>query len=164
MNITGDIVMEAKNTPTPKNDVEIREALIKKQSITDKIIDSVIKTPTGKSRSEVLAKLSEDQQFELNTITENAIAGFVGQLNELESALGMLLMGHHFGWKVLYLIHSKKTIRKYEDILGVKIRDIFPETGPSSYRSTGLTLAMKASNFWKVVSGEHKIENLREIE
>jgi hypothetical protein len=148
----------------PKTDAEIRETLIKKQSYADKVIDKVVKIPSGKPKSEVLANISEQQQDELNSISENAIAGFVGQLNELESALGMLLMGHHFGWKVLYLIHSKKTIRKYEDILGVKIRDIFPETGPSSYRSTGLTLAMKASNFWKVVSGEHKIDNLREIE
>ena len=49
----------------------------------------------------------------------------------------MLRMGHHFGWKVLYIIHSRVTIRKYEKILDIKIRDIFAETGPSSYRSLG---------------------------
>ena len=63
-------------------------------------------------------------------------------------------MGHHMGWKVLYLLHSKTTIRKYEEILGIKIRDLFPEEGPSAYRSRGLRIAKAASNFWKVISGE----------
>lgn len=160
--------MNNKSNPNIKSDLEIREQLEKNQSLsdklTDRLIDKIVDIPKGKKREEVLAKLTDEQLRELQQISENSIAGFVGQLNELESALGMLLMGHHFGWKVLYLIHSKKTIRKYEEILGIQIREIFPPTGPSSYRSTGLALAMKASNFWKVVSGEDKIENLRQID
>lgn len=160
--------MKFKSDPKIQTDLEIRETLEKNQSfsdkLTDKLIDKIVDIPKGKKREDVLANLSDDQLKQLQLISENSIAGFVGQLNELESALGMLLMGHHFGWKVLYLIHSKKTIRKYEEILGIQIREIFPPTGPSSYRSTGLALAMKASNFWKVVSGEDKIENLRQID
>ena len=111
-----------------------------------------------------LTPLSEEQKAKLQEIEDNAIISFSGSIDELESALGMLRIGHHFGWRVLYLIHSKKTVRKYEEILGIKIRDIFNETGASSNRSIGLSLAMKASNFWKVVSGEEKIENRRKIE
>ena len=107
--------------------------------------------------------LSDKQKEELQEIEDRAIIGFKGMVDELESALGMLRMGHHIGWKVLYLIHSKKTIRKYEEILNIKIRDVFDETGPSSPRSIGLALADKFSNFWKVVSGEIKIENKKEI-
>jgi hypothetical protein len=147
---------------------DIQENLEKQKSVVEKAVDKVTNlvapSQSGKDKREILANITDDQRNLLVEIEGNAIAGFTGQLDELESALGMMLMGHHFGWKVLYLIHSKKTIRKYEEILGVKIRDIFPETGPSSYRSTGLSLAMKASNFWKVVSGEHKIENIRQID
>jgi len=107
--------------------------------------------------------LTDDQKVELQNIEDNAIINFKGMLDELESALGMLRIGHHVGWKVLYLIHSKKTIRKYETILNIKVRDIFAETGPSSPRSIGLALAGKFSNFWKVVSGEIKVENKKEI-
>src|SRR5690349_12376528 len=57
------------------------------------------------------------------------------QLDELESAVGMYMIGFHYGWKVLYLIHSKKTIRKYEDILGVKISEVFDEIGPDADRT-----------------------------
>lgn len=160
--------MSNKNPTSEKPEDLIHQTLEKNKSLTHKALDAVTDViaprPKGKPKEEVLAKLSDTQRKQLVEIEENAIAAFTGQLNELESALGMLLMGHHFGWKVLYLIHSKKTIRKYESILGVKIRDLFPETGPSSDRSVGLALAIKATNFWKVVSGEQKIENLRKIE
>lgn len=153
---------------TPKSDIEIRSTLEKNLSLTDKaanlITDAMVKTPKGKPKSEVLAILTDEQRNHLIEIEGNALAGFVGQLDELESALGMLLMGHHFGWRLLYLIHSKRTIRKYEDILGIKIRDVFPEEGPSSYRSPALAIAKKAANFWKVVSGEEKIPNKKHIE
>lgn len=119
--------------------------------------------PPEKSKTEKLAKLSPEQYAQIKLIEEDAIANFKGDLTRLESALGMLHMGQHFGWKVLYLMHSKRTIRNYEEILGIKIRDIFPETGPSSYRSYGLIAAEKLSNFWKVVSGEFKIDDKREV-
>lgn len=138
-----------------------------KQSTPDKIIDVVLDklVPTRKvPLNERLAKLTPEQTSQLQGIEDKAITNFSGTLDELESALGMLRMGHHFGWRVLYLIHSKKTIRKYEEILDIKIRELFPEEGPSAERSIGLALAKKASNFWKVVSGEIKIENRREIE
>ena len=88
---------------------------------------------------------------------------FEGQLDELESAVGMLMMGRLFGWKVLVLIHNKRTIRKYEEILGISVRDAFPEEGPLAYKSMGLDLAKKLGNFWKAVSGDVKVEHRREL-
>jgi len=117
-----------------------------------------------KPREERLAKLTAAQMQELKHIEENAIADFSGQLDELESALGMLRMGHHYGWKVLYLIHSKRTVRKYEDILGIKIRELFPEAGPGSYRSYGFVWSQKYTNFWKVAGGDIKIPDRKKVE
>lgn len=111
-----------------------------------------------------LAKLTDEQRAQLQSIEDNAIITFQGNIDELESALGMLRVGHHLGWKVLYIVHSKRTIRKYEDILGIKVRELFDETGPSAKRSIGLGLAEKFSNFWRVVSGDIKIENRKTIE
>lgn len=109
-----------------------------------------------KSKEEKLAKRTTVQRAELERIEADAVAEFKGDLPELESALGMLRMGHHFGWKVLHIIHSKRTVRKYEEILGIRIREVFPEVGPSAYRSYGYQVAIAASNFWKVVSGDAK--------
>lgn len=160
--------MSTENHPQLRPEELINKNLKKNKSIADKavdlITDKIIPPSIHKSKSEVIAKLTQAQGLQLIDIQENAIAAFEGQLDELESALGMLNMGHHFGWKVLYLIHSKRTIRKYEDILGIKIREIFPDEGPSSYRSPALALAKKASNFWKVVSGEEKIPDKKKVE
>jgi len=119
-----------------------------------------------KSKDEKLRKLTTAQRAHLDEIEANAIADFRGQLDELESAIGMLRMGHHFGWKILYLIHSKRTIRKYEEILGIKVRELFEDEGPSTYRSYAFHLAREVSNFWKLVSGAEKLptEKKREIE
>ncbi len=110
-----------------------------------------------KSKSAKLAKLTPEQGEELREIEAEAIARFKGDLTLLEAALGMLRLGHHVGWKVLYMIHSKKTIRNYEEILGIEVRQVFKDIGPSSYRSIGLNLAQRFSNFWKVAGGDIKI-------
>lgn len=114
--------------------------------------------------SEKLAKLSASKRQELEDIEARAIADFRGNYANLESALGMLRLGHHFGWRVVYLVHSKATVRKYEGILGVKVREVFPEDGPSSERSMGFRLLKKARSFWKVVSGEEKIADRATID
>jgi hypothetical protein len=79
------------------------------------------------------------------------------QLDELESALGMYMLGFHFGWKVLYLIHSKRTIRKYEGILGIKLSETFEPFGPDADRTNAFHLSQAVSNFWKAVSGDEKL-------
>ena len=92
------------------------------------------------------------------------MANFSGSLEELEKAIGMLIVGYHFGWKVLMLVHSKRTIRKYEKILDIDIKEYFPAEGKSARRSMGLDLAKQIGNFWQVVSGDIKVDNRREIE
>lgn len=97
-------------------------------------------------------------------VVEAAIHEFSGDLSELESAIGMYAIGRHFGWKVLYIVHSKSTIRKYERILGKPIRDEFPEIGPDAKRSNGFRLLETVSNFWKAISGSQPIPNRRQID
>ena len=114
--------------------------------------------PRAKQASKVpLTVLTDEQRAALDRIEREAILNFVGSIDELERALGMLRMGHHVGWKVLVLVHSKKTVAKYEGILGIKLREYFPAEGPSSQRSLGFKIASQLSNFWKAVSGETAI-------
>ena len=79
------------------------------------------------------------------------------QIDELEPALGMYMVGFHFGWKVLHLVHSKKTIKKYEEILGIKITEVFEPVGPDADRTNAHKIITTVSNFWKAVSGEEKL-------
>lgn len=99
---------------------------------------------------------------ELVNLTNETIKKFKGDIPELESAIGMLFAGRQYGWKVMYLVHSKATIRKYEKILGVKIREVCPELGPLADRSVGWKIAKKVSNFWKeVTSNIHGARNAK---
>ena len=99
---------------------------------------------------------THEQVVERYTLMDQAIRKGGFQIDELESALGMYMIGFHFGWKVLYLIHSKRTIKKYEGILGIKVSEIFPEFGPDADRTNAHKLIQSVSSFWKMVSGEEK--------
>lgn len=110
-----------------------------------------------------LAPMTPEQIAKHHEICRDAIARYRGSLDELESAIGMLTLGPHLGWKVLALVHSKKTLRKYEEILGISVREMFPEEGPSVERSLGYAIVRKLGNFWKVVSGDIKSEELKQV-
>ena len=120
--------------------------------------------PRRKEPSKIpLAKLTAEQKAELERIEHDAILKFRGSFDDLERAVGMLRLGHHLGWRPLVVIHSKRTVAKYEEILGVKIRDVFPAEGPSYTRSVGYTWAKSLENFWKAVSGETAVDGRKEF-
>lgn len=110
------------------------------------------------------ATLTDAQRAELERIERDAFLHYEGTFDELEKAIGILRLGHHVGWKPLVLIHSKKTILKYEEILGIKFREVFPAEGPSAQRSVAFKLASTLSNFWKAVSGETPIPDRQHFE
>ena len=110
-----------------------------------------------------LRTLSIEELIKLQDIELEATAKFNGLADELESALGFLKLGVQLGWKPLALIHSKRTFKKYEEILGIDARTFFPEDTPAASRSKGYTIAKTLTNFWKVVSGDIKIENRRDL-
>lgn len=97
-------------------------------------------------------------------LVDKAVRNFSGVADELEGAIGMYMIGRHVGWRVLVIVHSKRTIKKYEQILGIDVRKEFPEEGPDWDRSMGYKLAKQLANFWKAVSGEEKIEGKRLFE
>ncbi|THJ31296.1 hypothetical protein E8K88_15520 [Lampropedia aestuarii] len=99
---------------------------------------------------------TEQEVQERYALMDKAIRQTGLQIDELESALGMYMVGFHFGWKVLHVIHSKKTIAKYEGILGIKVREAFPEYGPDADRTNAFKLIKSVSSFWKLVSGDER--------
>lgn len=110
-----------------------------------------------------VAVLTEAQKLDLERIQREAFLHFEGSFEDLEKAIGILYLGHHLGWKPLVLIHSKKTIAKYENILGIQLREQFPPEGPSADRSVAWTIAKRLSNFWKAVSGETPIPDRQQF-
>ena len=107
--------------------------------------------------------LSAEQALEYQKIVEQATVRFTGIFDELESALGMLMLGRLVGWRVLVLIHSKSTLRKYENILDINVREFFEPEGPLTHKSVSYVFLRKLGSFWKGVSGDVKVENRREL-
>jgi hypothetical protein len=102
--------------------------------------------------------LSNADGKELVDFVHNIVCEYSGPAGDLEAALGMLFLGRYVGWRALYVMHSKKTIAKYEGILGVKVQAFFEPEGPDAHRSPGYQMAKSRPSFWKVISGEDAIE------
>lgn len=101
--------------------------------------------------------LTSREQSEYFELVHRAIYDFAGSIDQLESALGFLYVGKYFGWRVLYVIHSKKTVATYEKILGINVRELFPEEGKHAKRSNGFRLLKNIRNYWDVVRGAEKL-------
>ncbi len=95
--------------------------------------------------------LSEKQLVDL---IDKAIKNFIGNTDSLASAIGYLMIGRKFGWRVMFFMHSQGTVRKYEKILGIKSNEIMPEVGPLAKKAVAWGALQKVSNFWKGVKGE----------
>lgn len=78
---------------------------------------------------------------------------YSGDISKLEHAIGAYLVGRQFGWKIMLLVHDRKTIAKYEDILGLDFREL-PDVGEYAHKSWAWQAMDKVSNFWKAVRGE----------
>jgi len=87
-------------------------------------------------------------------LCDDAVEKFRGDSHELERAIGSLFVGRKLGWRVLFLIHDQKTVRKYEQILSTSFQDILPEETERSTKSIAYNAVQKVSNFWKAVKGE----------
>jgi len=97
-------------------------------------------------------KIITDEQY-LKLINK-IVLEFHGDLRELELAIGILSIGRQFGWKVMYLMHSRKTIKRSEALLGIKIMEVLPETANRTEDSQAWKALQKVTNFWKAVKGE----------
>lgn len=117
----------------------------------------------SKKRKGNLPPVTPEEAQRLVEVIDNAIVRYNGIADTLEQAIGFYMIGRHVGWKVLVLMHNKRTIRKYEEILQINIREEFDEVGPDAPRSLGYSVAEKLSNFWKAVSGDEKIEGRKEL-
>jgi hypothetical protein len=90
---------------------------------------------------------------------ETQFTNYKGKGSTLASAIGAYCYGYHFGWKALGMIHSQATIRKYNKILGVDMREIFDDETPAAVRSVGMNAAKDLGGYWKIATGKVKVKN-----
>lgn len=98
---------------------------------------------------------------ELVALIENSFDCFQGSADSWESAVGMMFLGKYMGWKIVHLVHSQATVKKYEKILGIDVKTDFDPTTDASHRSRAWNAIEGFSNFWKAVKGETDIPDAR---
>jgi hypothetical protein len=101
------------------------------------------------------------RKLALAEILQSALHDYRGEMELLEKAAGMLMLGDYLGWRVLVLVHSKSTLRRYENILGIRVREFFPEEGPLADHSAGYARALELRRYWKVANGDIAVEDRR---
>lgn len=73
-----------------------------------------------------------------------------GAFTELESAIGALIMGQMYGYRVLELVHSGSTRNKYCKLLGIKsFREVCQPTGVYSQRHYLFRAMAKMTDWWR---------------
>lgn len=102
-------------------------------------------------------KILELKEADEQTILQH-MREFRGIGTTMESALGALIIGQYFGWRVLKLLHNPATYRKYEKVLGVEFKNVCPEiTELGKKKSIGYAITEKLGSFWAVVMGKRKV-------
>lgn len=89
-------------------------------------------------------------QGEMLRVVDEAVASYRGDVSVLETAIGALMVGRWVGWRPLMLMHSTATVARYQEILGLKFREVLPEVGPLADKSLGWRLLGNIKDFWKV--------------
>ena len=97
--------------------------------------------------------------IELVAHIDTVIKNYRGNSEKLSNAIGVYMLARHLGWRPTFLLHSIKTIKMYESILGLKFQETTPEINYKSEKLVAWVLAKKVSNFWKLVKGE--VANVR---
>lgn len=91
-------------------------------------------------------------QGEMLRVADEAVERYTGDVSVLETAIGALMVGRRVGWRPLLLMHSTATIARYQEILGLKFREVLPEVGPLANKSLGWRMLGRLKDYWRVVA------------
>ena len=90
---------------------------------------------------------------ELIKVIEKASEEYSGDVTILESAIGALIIGRTYGWRVLRLVHGSSSYARYERILEIKFNSACPERTELSKKSLALKVVDTVGDFWAVATG-----------
>ena len=90
---------------------------------------------------------------QLNELIDTVCNEFCGQAPDLFQMVGIVVVGHRFGWRVVRLVVSRKiwmlTTRWFGDP-----KVWMPEHGPLAGRSVGLKILNTLGDYWDFINGK----------
>jgi len=88
---------------------------------------------------------------EMNEKIEKVSTEFTGQLDDLQAAVGMLVVGRLYGWRVMRLVGSRRHWMLSCKLFG-DLKELLPERGVLAHKSVGLMVVDKAGDYWDYVN------------
>lgn len=90
---------------------------------------------------------------------DDVIANFKGQLDDLQAAVGMVMIGRLYGWRVVRLISSNRHWRFACETFG-DLKEFLPERGVYAHKSVGLKVVDATGDYWNLITGKGNREAL----
>lgn len=91
---------------------------------------------------------------ELDAKIDQVCDDFKGQLDDLYAAVGLIVVGRRYGWRVMRLISSRRHWSLASDLFGDP-KDLMKERGRCYKKSIGCEIVDKAGEYWAFIKG-HK--------
>lgn len=85
--------------------------------------------------------------------------GFHGQIDDLYKAVGMIIVGRLFGWKVMRLASPRSTWVKATELFGDP-KLLMKDEEDLAYKSFGLHVCKEAKKYWEFVRGDLPITTI----
>jgi len=95
---------------------------------------------------------------EVLTQFDKILETYQGDILLMERAIGAYFVGRRLGWKILFILHDRKTVKKYEEILEISFRNEFEEFEDQAKRTYAYKALRAVTNFWKAIKGEVPFE------
>ena len=89
---------------------------------------------------------------------DSVSASYKGNADALIGAIGALMVGRIYGWRVLRIVIGSPSYTKYQRVLGLDFKMVLAPTTELSDKSLGFKLVLKLNNFWDVVKGVASID------
>ncbi len=87
---------------------------------------------------------------------EKVSTEFHGQIDDLYKAVGMIIIGRLFGWKVMRLASPRSTWTMASQLFGDP-KLLMKDEEKLAYKSFGLNVCKKADEYWEFVKGKRSI-------
>lgn len=93
-------------------------------------------------------------EAELNEKIGQVCEEFHGQLDDLYKAVGMMVVGQHYGWRVMRLVSPRSTWTLAGKLFGDP-KEWMRERGRLAHKSVGLKIVDAVGDYWSFVRSGH---------
>jgi hypothetical protein len=87
---------------------------------------------------------------EMLAMIERVTKDYRGDLSHLYEAIGMLVAGRHFGWRVMRLVSGRRVWADATRLFGDPCQ-YMPEKGPCYPKSLGMRIIDKTGAYWEYI-------------